>query len=198
MGARNYAAIVERLTKRHGFVFTADESEKLKAVYDAFFYFGPAIATRGYGAGRGGDFAALTGFAYDNAGQPRSFLSSEENYRYVKMLHERNLIVPVTGDFAGPKAIRAIGAYLTHRHGIVRAFYLSNVEQYLFGDQRDNLFYMNASALPVDKNSVFIRPYSMRRGFGGHVQPICPMAPFLAAAKDGRIVGNDAALACVQ
>jgi hypothetical protein len=196
MGARNYAAIVDRLTKRHGFTFTADESEKLKAVYDAFFYFGPAIATRGYGAGRGGDFASLTGFSYDNGGQPRSFLSSEDNYQYVKMLHDKNLIIPVSGDFAGPKAIRAIGEYLTARHGVVRAFYLSNVEQYLFGDAHDRAFYENTAKLPMDNKSVFIRPYSMRRGFGGQVQPICPMKPFIAAAQNGRVGTNDVALAC--
>ena len=41
----------------------------------------------------------LTGYSNDRSGQPRSFLSSEENYQYIKMLHERNLIVPVSGAY---------------------------------------------------------------------------------------------------
>lgn len=198
VGARNYARIVDRLTRVQRFTLSADEAEKLKAVYDAFYYYGPSIATRGSGAGRGGDFAALTGFSYDTAGEPRSFLSSEENYRVVKTLHDRNLIVPVTGDFGGPKALRAIASYLKARDGVVRAFYVSNVEQYLFGDGKERAFYANVSTLPIDSTSVFIRPYSMRRGGGGGVQSLCRIAPFLAAANAGRVYGNESALACVR
>src|SRR5439155_22525066 len=149
MASRTYARVVERLTKTHGFTFTADESAQLKSVFDAFFYYGPSISTRGGPSGRGGDFAELTGYANDLAGQPRSFLSTEENYQYVKSLQDRNLIVPVSGDFAGPKASRAIGAYLTDRGALLRAFYVSNVEQYLFGDGKQNAFYDNVATLPV-------------------------------------------------
>src|SRR5439155_16448727 len=121
--------------------------------------------------GRGGDFTDLTGYSNDRSGQPRSFLSSEENYQYIKMLHEKNLIVPVSGDFAGPKAIRAIASYLTEHHGKVRAFYVSNVEQYLFMDGHNGAFYDNVATLPIDSTSVFIRPYSMRRFNGGGSGP---------------------------
>ena len=175
--------VVDRLIKTHGFTFTQDESDKLKAVFDAFYYYGPSIATRGLSGGRGGDFADLTGASNDRSGQPRSFLSSEENYQYIKSLHEKNLIVPVSGDFAGPKAIRAIAAYLKEHRGTVRAFYVSNVEQYLFGDSKDGLFYANVATLPIDSTSVFIRPYSLRRGFGGApTQSLCPICSFLIGA----------------
>ena len=198
LAAKNYQRIVDQLTKVQRFQFTQDETEKLRAVFDAFFYYGPSITTRGTASGRGGDFASLTGFSYDNAGQPRSFLSTEENYRYVKMLHDRNLIVPITGDFGGAKALRAIGSYLKQHGGIVRAFYVSNVEQYLFGDAHDRAFYENVATLPVDSTSVFIRPYSMRRGGMGGVESLCPIAPFTTAALAGRVQSNDAALACVR
>jgi hypothetical protein len=197
LGAKNYIRVVERLTKTHGFTFTPDESAKLKAVYDAFYYYGPGIATRGSRAGRGGDFSDLTGYSNDASGQPRSFLSSEENYRFIKTLHEKNLIVPVSGDFAGPKAIKAIGAYLTARKGIVSGFYVSNVEQYLFGSGVAAAFYANVATLPVDSTSVFIRPYSMRRG-AGMTQSLCPIGPFIRAAAAGRVYGNDDALNCVR
>ena len=51
--------------------------------------------------------------------------------RSLKDLQSRNLVVPVVGDFGGPKAIRAIGEYLKSHGATVAAFYLSNVEQYL-------------------------------------------------------------------
>jgi hypothetical protein len=206
--ARDWARVVERLTKTHGFTFDAQETAQLKGVFDAFYYYGPSITTRGSAAanyGRGGsmgDFAELTGFSPDRTGQPRSFLSSEENYRYVKSLHERNLIVPVSGDFAGPKAIRAIGAYLKANGGILRAFYVSNVEQYLFGDGKADAFYKNVATLPIDSASVFIRPYSLRRyGYGGGGGPtvsLCPIGGFLQAVDAGKVFGNDAALACAR
>ncbi len=194
------------LTKTHHFTFTADEAAQLRSVLEAFQWLGPAISTRG-GARGGGPgssrgFADMTGYSLDSSGQPQSFLSSEENFRYVKSLEDRNLVVPVSGDFAGPKAIRAIGAWLTGQGAVVSAFYLSNVEQYLFQDGKSKAFYDNVATLPLDAKSVFIRPYSMRRygGYGGDatssVRSLCPIEAFLRAADAGRIQTNNDALAC--
>ena len=161
VAARNSARIVEHLTRTHRFTFTSDESAQLDSVLEAFVEFGPAISTRGGGGGGGGNgvtFADLTGWSLNAEGQPQSFLSTEEHFRLVKSLHEKNLIVPVSGDFAGPRAIRAIGAYLRKQGGIVSAFYLSNVEQYLFQDRKQRAFYDNVATLPVNGGSVFIRP----------------------------------------
>jgi hypothetical protein len=210
LGAKTIARIETQLTKVHHFVFTADETEQLRSVIDAFQQLGPAITTRG--AGRGGGpagnrgFADMTGYSLDSSGQPQSFLSSEANFRYVKDLEDRNLLVPVSGDFAGPKAIRAIGAWLKENGGVVRAFYLSNVEQYLFQDGKSQAFYDNVATLPTDDKSVFIRPYSMRRfgrfggGAGGDpmagVLPLCPIEGFLHAVTEGKVMGNEQALAC--
>jgi hypothetical protein len=201
LAAKNYALVVDRLTKTHGFTFTDDENEKLKSVFYAFYAYGPAITTRGSGGGgfggRSYDFSDLTGFATDAAGVARSFLSSEENYQYIKMLHEKNLIVPVSGDFGGPKAIRAIGTYLADHHSRVSAFYVSNVEQYLDGDNKLQTFYGNVAALPVDTGSVFIRPYSMRRGgYGGPTRSLCPIGSFIRAANAGLVPNNNSALSC--
>lgn len=198
LGNRTWTRIIERLTKTHGFTFTADESNKLKAVYDAFYYFGPAITTRGSNSGRGGSntLVDLTGYSTDAMGVAQSFLSTEENYQYVKSLHERNLIVPVTGDFGGVKAVRAVGAWLKDHGGVVSAFYVSNVEQYLFQDGKANAFYENVGTLPIDSTSVFIRPYSMRRGSAGVTRSLCPIATFLQAVRAGHVYSNNEALAC--
>jgi hypothetical protein len=200
MWAATYERVVDRLTRTHGFTFTDDEAEKLRAVSWAFYWHGPVISTRGrpggFRGGNGTTFADLTGYSYDASGQPRSFLSSEENYRYVKSLHEKNLIVPVSGDFGGTKALRAIGDWLRERGGVVSAFYVSNVEQYLFQDRKDRAFYENVATLPVNDSSVFIRPYSLRRG--ADVEPLCPMAAFLVPARVGQVYNHNDALACVR
>jgi hypothetical protein len=68
----------------------------------------------------------------------------------------------VVGNFAGPKAIRAVGEYLKSRGAIVSAFYLSNVEQYLYQDRIWTNFCRNVAMLPLDPTSTFIR--SVRGG----------------------------------
>lgn len=194
----NAARVVEQLTKTHGFSFTTDESAQLAGVLDAFVQYGPSISTRGAPGGRGGNgatFADLTGWARDASGQVQSFLSTDENFRFVKTLHEKNLIVPVSGDFGGPKAIRAIGEYLKKQDATVSAFYLSNVEQYLFQDRKDQAFYDNVATLPTTDKTVFIRPYSLRRSYTTAVS-LCPIRVFLAAVQAGRIQSNNDALAC--
>jgi hypothetical protein len=93
----------------------------------------------------------------DLHGKPGSFLVTEDDYRFVRNLHMSNRIIPVVGDFAGPKALAAIGAYLKKNGYTVRAFYTSNVEQYLFRGGVFREFVENVRKLPVDSTSVFIR-----------------------------------------
>ena len=197
MSGKTYTKVVELLTKTHGITLTDDESSQLKSVFDAFQRFGPGITTSSGGGGGGGNsvsFADLTGWSTDAAGAPQSFLSTEDNYRFVKSLQEKNLLVPASGDFGGPKTIRAVGAYVRERGGTVTAFYLSNVEQYLFGDGKQKAFYDNVATLPTNEKSVFIRPYSLRRA----AEPLCPIGPFVAAFNAGRVFSNNDALACVR
>jgi len=74
------------------------------------------------------------------------------------------------GDFAGQKAIRSVAKYLKDRDAYVTAFYLSNVEQYLFQQDDDwNKFYHNVETLPVDSSANFIR--SVFNGLAATYQP---------------------------
>lgn len=198
LGVANYARVLGLLTTTHGFALDEQERAQLRHVFDAFQYYGPSITTRGPPSMRGGTFMTLTGFSPDTTGEARSFLSTEDNFRAVKSLHDRNLIVPVSGDFGGPKALRAIGDYVRSRGAVVRAFYVSNVEQYLFGDGAHTAFYANVGTLPVDSASVFIRPYTLRRWFGGstEAEALCPIAPFLRSVAQGLVQSNNDALSC--
>jgi hypothetical protein len=197
LASQTQERILERLTKTHGFTLTDVERSQLASVMDAFTRIGPSITTRGYSSGRGGTwtFADLTGWSTDDQGAVQSFLSTEDNFRTVKTLHERNLIVPVTGDFGGTKALRGIGAYLREKRGVVRAFYVSNVEQYLFQDGKATAFYQNVGMLPLDDRSVFIRPYALRRS-ASLSAGLCPIGPFLGAVSAMRVSNNNDALSC--
>jgi hypothetical protein len=168
----NYKAIVDHLQKTHQFALDAEDAPGIEYVYQYFFNFGPDLtywmSGGGIGGGRGGfrnspTYADLM-VATDEAGNLRGYLASEENFNVLKTLHTRNLFVPVVGNFAGPKALRAVGAWLKRHNGMVSAFYLSNVEQYLNMDGIWMDFCKNASELPIDETSQFIRSY---RGGGG-------------------------------
>jgi hypothetical protein len=172
---RNLATIVGHLTRRHGFTLSAADLEQLETIYFAFFWEGPGLrySTMASGISRGGGFRntyptyedMITQTDWNNTA--RSYLATEENYRFIKGLHGKNLIVPVMGDFAGPKALRAIGRYVRERGSVVSAFYVSNVEQYLFQDGKFDAFARNVATLPVDARSTFIRSVSTRFGYGG-------------------------------
>ena len=198
MAATIRTRVVKHLTETHKFTFTADEQAQLDSVLAAFVQFGPGISTRGTtNAGGGGNaltFADLTGWSVDGMGRPQSFMSTEENFQIVKALHDKNLIVAVSGDFGGPKALREIGAYIRAHGSTLSAFYVSNVEQYLFMDGKQQAFFDNVASMPLTDTSVFIRPYVMRR-FGA-APALCGIRGFLKSVQAGRIFSNNEALAC--
>jgi hypothetical protein len=68
------------------------------------------------------------------------------------------------GDFAGDKAVRAVGRYLHAHGGTANYFYTSNVEQYLFGGDAFRRYYANVATLPLAEQSTFIRSF-FDRGF---------------------------------
>jgi len=119
---------------------------------------GAVITFRPYPGFRGMPTFAQIASESDAQRTQRNYLASEANYRVLRDLQRRNLIVPLVGDFAGPKALRAVGAWLRERHTPVTAFYTSNVEQYLFRQGDDwAKFFDNAAELPTAPESVFIR-----------------------------------------
>jgi hypothetical protein len=150
-------AIEDHLTKTHGLALRADDLAGLEAVYQTFYWSGYAV--------RASPTYAELMTATDAAGSGRSFLATEESFAFLKDLESRNLVVPVVGDFGGPTAIRAIGKYLKAQGATVSAFYLSNVEQYLYQDGKWDAFCRSVATLPLDASSTFIR--SANGGGGG-------------------------------
>lgn len=179
----NLTAIQDHLIKKHGFALSADDLQILQYSYSQFRYYGPDL-TYSSSSGRGGrnmpTYADLQS-ASDLDGQNRAYLGSEENFRVLKALEERNLIVPLVGDFAGSKALRAVGRYIEEHGATVTAFYTSNVEQYLFQNGVWRSFYENVATLPIDDATVFIRS---ARG----ADLLDPMGLLLKDFHEGRIM----------
>jgi hypothetical protein len=105
----------------------------------------------------------------DAGGRRSNYLASEESFRYVKSLQDRDLIIPVVGDLGGPSALSAIGKLLTARRERLTAFYTSNVEYYLFGQGSYPKFIANLRRIPRARHgtiirSLFARPWTGRPG----------------------------------
>ncbi|HET9799363.1 MAG TPA: hypothetical protein VFP90_15295 [Gemmatimonadaceae bacterium] len=173
---QNVAAVNDLLVRKHGFTLSPEDLEQLESIYFAFFWDGPDLryssmsggggGMRGFGAGRFPSYEELM-MQTDWNGVNRTYLSTEERFRWLKTFETKNLIVPVVGNFAGTKALRSVGKYIRDHGGVVTAFYVSNVEQYLFQDSLWDAFARNVATLPVDASSVFIRSVSTRFGYAG-------------------------------
>jgi hypothetical protein len=156
----NLKAVTDNLTSTHHFSLSATDLRGIAHIYhDGFFTSGPglnyAMGSGGAAMGTSPTYEELM-LATDAAGKNRGYLATEENFAFVKALEEKNLIVPVVGDFGGPKALRGIGQYLKEHDGFVSTFYVSNVEQFLIQSGTWTNFCLNVGALPIDARSIFI------------------------------------------
>jgi hypothetical protein len=191
----NLTAIRGNLAK-HGFALSTDDLAKVEYIYEVFFRAGPQI-----------DYTFASAFPSGMAPAPNyiqamtdtdadkkqwSFLATEENYQVVRELQIRNMVIPIVGDFAGPKAIRKVADYLGQHKAVVSAFYTSNVESYLSGTagavsrsmggpEKIQSFFENAASLPIDRTSLFIRfigapqAVNLRWWNGAWLQAVSPM-----------------------
>jgi hypothetical protein len=159
MFRQNLEAIKSHLVNDHKFPLNNEDLSSIDYIYRVFVEASNAFNTTGQNIFYGGasSYADLM-TATDNRGESRSYLANEENFRIVRELHRKNLIVPVVGDFAGTKALRSVGRYIKDHGATVSAYYTSNVEQYLFQQDDDwKKFLTSVSTFPLDAGSMFIR-----------------------------------------
>src|SRR5262249_6167977 len=140
---RNWQDIKRVLLHDHGFGLDSVDMGGVEYVYRAFYSVGPEIR---YSFGRGSGWQPFPSYRdlqveHDLDGIERGYLASEATYDTLRDLEQRNLIVPLVGDFGGPKALRSVARYLDLHHATVSVFYTSNVEQYLFKDYAWQHFY---------------------------------------------------------
>ena len=158
----NRLLVHERLTSVRSFPLTDADRHDIDRALHAFFTHGPEIT---YGQPTSEDsprpsYRALM-TARDLGGESRSYLATEERFAAVKARQAANLIVPVVGDFAGPRAIRLTGEYVRAHKSVVSAFYGSNVEVYLNRAQMA-AYCANIATLPALDRSWFIGSRGMQ------------------------------------
>jgi hypothetical protein len=164
--ALNVVTLREHLTITRKLPLRSDDLAGIEWIYQTFQLHGPLIQySANFGGGTSFPTYAELMTGTDGTGRMRSFLATDESFRFLKALHGKNLLVPIVGDFAGPKALRSVGRYLRGKQAVVGAFYLSNVEQYLGREGRWQTFCENVATLPLDETSSFIR--SIRDGTYG-------------------------------
>jgi len=190
---QNFREIRHYLVKTKSFPLTSDELESMHVMYSAFYFAGPNLDFMLGTIDANGRADGMPSYKYlmtakDSSGAQRSYLATEDNFRFVQNLQKKNLIVPLVGDFAGPKALRETARYLKSHEAAVSAFYVSNVEQYLLPDPMAAArFYANVEALPLNASSTFIRAANQKTTVGMFVSALSPMIEVVDAFKDGRL-----------
>jgi hypothetical protein len=146
----NFKQVLSRLKTGHSFTLSAADERRIRDIYFTFaregvLNFSSSFMSPGYSG-------LMT--TTDRLGKNWSFLATKENYDRVRAMHQKNLIVPLVGDFAGPKALRRAGQYLKDHGAVLNVFYVSNVEDYI--DVRGQ-YSNNIASLPMDSSSVLVR-----------------------------------------
>jgi hypothetical protein len=160
--ASNLVELKTAITREFLVPLAPRDEEALEHVYKSFRDDGLDISFRLDGSGFGpwsGYFPSLKQLISerDLSGNVGNFLADSSDYDFVRGMHERNRIIPIVGDFAGPKALAAVGAYLRKNGYVVSVFYASNVEQYLFESSSFAGFVANVRKLPSTDKSLMIR-----------------------------------------
>src|SRR5215468_9528145 len=154
------------LSKAQSFGVKLDpaELETISRIHTAFFDGGPDLKFTSRGRPPRWYYPSYRDllFEKDLTGKNCNYLVSEDDFRFLRSLQERNLIIPIVANLAGDHAFKSIARYLNERGERVSALYTSNVEFYLmrgFRDDEFNRFAENVSLLPRDELSVIIRSY---------------------------------------
>lgn len=195
----NLKAVLDQLKIHHRFPLSVDDRNGIDKVYSAMYYGGPTLdynfMSDNPASQPSSSYRNLM-MSTDSDGMDWSFLATEENFRIVRDLERRNLIVPLVGDFAGPKTIRSVGKYLREHDSSVTVFYTSNVDTYLFENDVWKDFYANVAMVPMSPASTFIRTLNARgRGISVQIRGfrtqwtslLCPMSPLIQGVSSGQI-----------
>jgi len=193
---RNLNRVLSHLRDTHQFPLTEEDAMQIQYVLSNFSQSGPDLTYSFLGSYYQGTLGMPTYkelmTATDGKGRNWSFLATEDTFRKVQDIQRRNLIVPLVGDFAGPRTLRAIGRYMRDHDALLSVFYTSNVEMYLFQQGDDwKRFYDNVAAVPLDGSSTFIRFAAGRgRRFGSASRLFGPQSqvwsPVLAVIESAR------------
>ena len=148
----NLTAIQQTIEDDFHFPLSSEDVQMLRRMYFIFWKVNLGIA---YGSG----FPTMAELIMeqDLEGNQGNFLAHDEDYQFIRELEEQNRVIPIVGNFAGTKALAAVADYLRKNGYTTSAFYTSNVEEYLYGDDLFGKFVDNIRKFPISEHTVFIR-----------------------------------------
>jgi len=157
-------ADVQAKVKSFGVKLDPAEFETISRIHTAFFDAGPDLKFTSRNRPPRWYYPSYRDLLLekDLTGKQCNYLVSEDDFRFLQSLEERNLVIPVVANLAGNQALKNIAQFLNEQGERVSAFYTSNVEFYLmrgFREDEFDKFAENVKALPRDERSVIIRSY---------------------------------------
>lgn len=176
---------VERRLRAIGLSLSPQDLETIARFHGEFIEAGLELQFRSHGRPPNVYYPTLRALlmATDRDGRRRSYLDSEEAYRFVRALQAQHAIVPVVGDLSGPHALRAIAAELKTDRRALSAIYVSNVENYLSRGRRFRAFVENLQALPRQPRALLIRSIF---GGGPSVSEVQSVEDLIAGVAEDR------------
>jgi hypothetical protein len=149
------------LVDKYKLRLSASDLMKIDSVYRTFWDEGLRLRFSSIGRNNAANYPTLEEMLLetDRQGRQQSYLSSEVLFQQLKRFQAENRLIPIVGDFAGPSALKAVGAFLKSNGLRVSTFYTSNVEFYLFNTPSWPRFVGNLRAMPFSEDAVFIRSY---------------------------------------
>ena len=179
--AQLYAAtlkdIKDRLIRQHRFALSADDQAKIEYIFNVCFLGGPRM-DYGFASTAPNPFVPsyhMLAVASDGRGKNWVYLAREESYKRIREMQQKNLIVPLVGDFTGVKSIKTVAQYVKEHGSTISVFYISNVEDYI--QAKWSAYLSNLAALPADNSTLLIRfePYNFTTL--GKIQDVTPQWP---------------------
>jgi hypothetical protein len=159
--AENQESILRHIQRELGISLAPEDRRRIQSIYRSFFMEQLELRFRSHGRRPMPHHPTYRTLltARSPAGTESHFLSSADDYAFVRSLSVSGRLVPVVGDFAGSHALRAVGKLLKEQGETVTTFYVSNVEFYLFRSGRFAAYVKNVRSLPLRQDSLFIRSY---------------------------------------
>lgn len=150
---------LQQTIRRFGVPLSAGDLETLERFHRAFIEAGLSLRFQTLGRASRAAYPTYRDLVLetDRSGKRWSFLASEDSYEFVRSLEGQDLVIPVVGDLSGAHAVRAVADLLADRGERLSAFYVSNVEDYLFRSGSFGAFVENLRRLPRSDQSVIIR-----------------------------------------
>ena len=107
-------AIKDRLIRQHRYALSADDEGKIEYIFNVFFRGGPGM-DYGFASSAPNPYVPsyhMLTVSTDGHGKNWVYLAREESYKHIRDMQQKNLIVPLVGDFTGSKSIKTVAQYV--------------------------------------------------------------------------------------